>query len=88
MLFSALAEAFQAIEETTSRQAMTARLADLLRAGREDAGILPYLLQGQLGPPYAAPNLGLDERRVALALAAATDTPEEQIQRLYADYGD
>jgi DNA ligase-1 len=88
VLFSALAEAFQAIEETTSRQAMTARLADLLRAGREDAGILPYLLQGQLGPPYAAPNLGLDERRVALALAAATDTPEEQIQRLYADYGD
>ncbi|MBI4499459.1 MAG: hypothetical protein HY689_16350 [Chloroflexi bacterium] len=65
MDLAALAEGFRQIEAITGRHQMTALLADLFRRGREDAGILPYLLEGRLGPPYAAPDLGMDERRIA-----------------------
>jgi len=88
MQFSRLAEAFRDIEEATGRGRMTARLAALFRSGTEDAGILPYLLQGQLGPPYAAPSLGLDEQGIARAIGAAAGLPSDQVRRLYDQSGD
>lgn len=57
-------------------------------SGPDDARILPYLLQGQLGPPFAAPTLGMDERRMAQALAQAAQRPEEEVWRLYQQLGD
>lgn len=88
MYFSRLAESFGKIEATTKRHLMTALLADLFRQGPEDAGILPYLLEGRLGPPYAAPDIGMDEHRLAQAIAEATGTALEQVWRLYKRRGD
>lgn len=88
MHFSALAEAFTQIEATSSRVQMTARLADVFHRAPEDAAILPYLLQGQLGPPYAAPDLGLDEQRIAQAIAAVARVSPHEVRRLYDRLGD
>lgn len=57
-------------------------------SGPDVAHILSYLLQGQLGPPYAAPTLGMDERRIAQALAQATQQPEDEVWRLHQQLGD
>lgn len=88
MEFSALAEAFRQIESTSGRIQMTTWLANLFRQAPEDAGVLPYLLQGQLGPPYAAPDLGLDEQRLAQAIAAVAPTSLDEVWRLYKQLGD
>src|SRR5260370_35086157 len=52
-------------------------------SGPDEARILPYLLQGRLGPPFAAPTLGMDERRIAQALAQAAHRPADEVCRLY-----
>ncbi|MBI2940917.1 MAG: hypothetical protein HYY04_10815, partial [Chloroflexi bacterium] len=88
MLLTDLANAFRKIEATTKRHQMTALLADLFRSGPEDAAILPYLLQGRLGPPYAAPDIGADEHRIAQAIAEATGVAEPEVWRLYRERGD
>jgi DNA ligase-1 len=88
MQIGELAQVFQAIEATRRRVAIAALLAQLFRRAPEDADILPYLLQGRLGPPYAAPDLGMDERRIAQALGEATGTPAEEVWRRYGELGD
>jgi hypothetical protein len=54
-----LAQAFREIEAAAGRRAVTTLLAGLFQRGPQDAHILPYLLQGRLGPPFAAPDLGI-----------------------------
>ena len=88
MQLTELAKAFAKIEATTKHHLQAALLAELFRRGPEDARILPYLLEGRLGPPYAAPDIGVDERRLALAIGDATDTPVEEVWRLYKQRGD
>ncbi|HLH73464.1 MAG TPA: ATP-dependent DNA ligase, partial [Chloroflexota bacterium] len=73
---------------TNAHYRITALLADLFRLDVADAMILPYLLQGRLGPPYAAPETGLDERRLAQAVAKAAGVGLEEIWRLYQQQGD
>ena len=88
MRIAELVAAFQAIESTRKRLQIRAILAELLRQGPEDADVLPSLLQGRLGPPYAAPNIGMDERRLAQAIAAAAGTPQDEVWRRYKQAGD
>src|SRR5258708_29065444 len=57
-------------------------------SGPNEARILPYLLQGRLGPPFAAPTLGMDERRIAQALAQAAQRPEDEVWPGYQQLGD
>ncbi len=88
MQLTELCEAFARIEATTSHHLQAALLGELFRRSPEDARTLPYLLQGRLGPPYAAPDLGVDERRLAEAIGHATGTPVEDVWRLYRQRGD
>ncbi len=88
MQLTDLAEGFAKIEATTKHHLQAALLADLFRRAPEDAHTLPYLLEGRLGPPYAAPDIGVDERRLALAIEDATGTPVEQVWSLYKQRGD
>jgi DNA ligase-1 len=83
-----LAGVFAQIEATTRRQTIADLLADLFGRYREDAAILPYLLQGRLGPPYATPDLGLDEHRLAEALAAAAGVSRDEVMRRLTVRGD
>ena len=70
MKYLELAKAFEKIGATTKRSEMTALLAGAFkRANPEEARILSYLTQGRLGPPYAAPNIGINEHRLVEAIA-------------------
>ncbi|MGC9116782.1 MAG: DNA ligase, partial [Conexivisphaera sp.] len=58
--FSVLAEAFQRMEEVTSRNALTEMLIDLFK--RSPPGILDqivYLMQGKLYPDFVGIELGV-----------------------------
>lgn len=88
MQLTELAEGFAKIEATTKHHLMAALLADLFRRAPEDAHLLPYLIEGRLGPPYAAPDIGMDERRLAEAIGEATGTSVEEAWRRYKQRGD
>lgn len=88
MQLTELAEGFAKIEATTKHHLQAALLGDLFRRAPEDAGILPHLLEGRLGPPYATPDIGMDERRLALAIGDATGVSAEEVWRRYKQRGD
>jgi DNA ligase 1 len=89
MKYLELANAFERIGTTTKRSEMTAYLATAFkRANPEEARIIAYLMQGRLGPPYAAPNLGINERRLAEAIAQVAGKKIEKVWSLYQDMGD
>lgn len=88
MLLSTLAETLNKIEATNGRKEMVGLLANLFQSDPGDAAILPYLLQGRLGPPYRSANFGMDERRVALALAEAAGLPLASVQERNLTLGD
>ncbi len=88
MQISELAEGFARIEATAKHHRMAEILADLFRRAPEDAHILPHLLQGRLGPPYAALDLGMDERRLAEAIGQATHLSAEEVRKRYKQRGD
>jgi DNA ligase 1 len=89
MKYLELAKTFEKIEATTKRSEMTAYLAAAFkRANPEEARIISYLMQGRLGPPYAAPNLGINERRLAEAIAQVVGKKTEKVWSLFKDMGD
>ena len=88
MQLTELAEGFAKIEATTKHHLMAALLADLFRRAPEDAHILPYLIEGRLGPPYAARDIGMDEHRLAEAIGEATGVSVEEVWRRYKQRGD
>lgn len=83
-----LARSFREIEAASGRGNVTTLLAGLFQRAAEDARILPYLLQGRLGPPFAAPNLGIDERGTAQAIAEAVGRGTDEVWEAYLRLGD
>ncbi len=89
MLMGEVAKSFEALEATTKRGEMAEILGDLFRrASNEDVSKIIYLLHGRLGPPFEAPEFGVDERLILLALADATGLPHDEIENLYKRKGD
>jgi DNA ligase-1 len=83
------AEAFAQLEATSSRRTMVERIAELLRrAGRDGAARIAYLLQGRLRPAYESVEIGVGEKQLAAALAAAYDVSASTISRRLAQAGD
>ncbi|MCL5411191.1 MAG: ATP-dependent DNA ligase [Patescibacteria group bacterium] len=84
-----LAKTFESIEATRSRRQMSTLLADLFRrADPREVKIIPYLIQGRLGPPYSAPDMGIDERRLTEGIARVTNRSLEETWSLYKTLGD
>ena len=89
MRFLELAKTFENIEATRKRGEISSHLAGAFkRADPEEAKIIAYLIQGRLGPPYAAPDLGINERRLAEAIAQVVGKKTEKVWSLYKDVGD
>ena len=89
MLMREVAKSFEALEATTKRGEMAKILGDLFRrAPKEDVGNIIYLLHGRLGAPFEAPEFGVDERLILLALVDATGIPLTQVESLYKRKGD
>jgi len=87
--FSQLAEYLDQLEATNSRNELVRILAELYRACSVDE-IEPttYLIQGRLAPFFAPVEIGLGERLLISAIAAAYGTPKDEVSRLYKQVGD
>ncbi len=89
MRFDDLTKYFERLEATSGRLEMYNLLGELFsRAGVEEIAEIAYLLEARLGPPFAAVNVGMGERMVAAAIAAATKRSEGEIDKLYKRLGD
>jgi DNA ligase-1 len=86
--FTTLAYAFVNIKGAAGRKAVIRILADLFRENPGDAQQLVYLLEGRLGPPYAAPELGLEDKRLAEAIAEASGREPGEVWQRYRSVGD
>ncbi|MGC8555902.1 MAG: ATP-dependent DNA ligase, partial [Conexivisphaera sp.] len=87
--FSVLAEAFQRMEEVTSRNALTEMLIDLFK--RSPPGILDqivYLMQGKLYPDFVGIELGVGEKLLLRSISLAAGLPQERVEELYRSTGD
>lgn len=88
--FARLARAFEHLEQTRSRRALIALLAELFEAIEHPDEIAHtcYLLQGRVAPSFEALEFGMAEKSVVKALAFAYHTTPEQVRALYAARGD
>src|SRR5512147_1335107 len=84
-----LAEHLERLEKTSGRIAMITLVADLLRrASGDERGSVVYLLQAQLRPPYEGAEVGLGEKLLVKAIAAAYDAGEASVRRRFRAVGD
>jgi DNA ligase 1 len=89
MNFDELTKYFERLDGARGRLKMYGLLGELLsKAGEEEVAEIAYLLEARLGPPFAAVNIGMGERMVAAAVAAATKESERKVSKLYKELGD
>lgn len=89
MLFFDLAQYFQKLENTPSRNTMTEILGDLFtHASPEEIGPLCYLLQGRVAPLYEATEFGVADKLMIRAIGKAYGVSDEDVLRAFKKHGD
>jgi DNA ligase 1 len=89
MKFARLAEFFDLLEATASRNKMVETLAEAFRETEPlEADKVVYLSQGRLLPPFEQLEFGVGEALVRGALTAASDHEEDEVRRRFAEAGD
>ncbi len=89
MSFSVLAETFEELEATSSRNQMIEILAKLLKtSSKTEVKKLVYLCQGLLAPSFEGVEFGLGEKLVEDAIAMAAGRPDKDVERDYRKSGD
>ena len=89
MDFAPVVEAFEQMEQTSSRLALTEYLVGLLK--KTPPAIIDkvtYLIQGKLYPDYEGIELGVAEKMVVRAIASSSGKDQSQIERIYKKTGD
>jgi DNA ligase 1 len=90
MEFATLARYFEKLEKTSSRLALIATLAELLRSIERPDEIekVCYLVQGRIAPFFVALEMGMAEKTVARAIAVAYQITQENVLALFSTLGD
>lgn len=89
MLFSELAAYFENLENTSSRLALIDILVDVFKhTDKEEIDKMIYLMQGRVAPFYAPIEIGMADKMVAQAIAAAYGVSKEDVLKLYETKGD
>lgn len=89
MTFENLAQTFDAIEQLSSRLAITEQLASLLqRATPHEASMITYLSLGELYPSYQAIPLNIAEKTMCNVLARVLSTTRSAIEQSLHETGD
>lgn len=89
MKFSHVAQAFEAIEQVSSRLEITRLLADLLKAASpQEASIIVNLSLGQLHPPYIGTQFNLAEKSLVPVVAHLRHLTQKEVQELMRSQGD
>ncbi|HEY3094967.1 MAG TPA: ATP-dependent DNA ligase [Nitrososphaera sp.] len=89
MDFQPVVEAFEQMEQTSSRLALTEYLVALLK--KTPSGIIDrvtYLIQGKLYPDFEGIELGVAEKMVIKAIASSSGKDQSQIEKIYQKTGD
>lgn len=89
MLYSLIADAYEKIEATTKRLAMTDYLVELLKGTpKEVIGKVVYLTMGELYPPFIGVELGMAEKLAIRAIATVTGWSDKKVSEDYKSTGD
>ncbi len=84
-----LASYFERLEATTARLEMYRLLGELFKkASAEEMAEIAYMCEALLLPAFTGVEIGMGERLVAAAIAAATGKTQEQINKAYKKTGD
>jgi DNA ligase-1 len=87
--FIELAASLDQLEATSSRNELVRILSDVYRACSEDElEPITYLIQGRLAPFFEPVEIGLGERMLITAIAAAYAAPKEEVTKLNREIGD
>jgi DNA ligase-1 len=87
--FTELAANLDRMEATNSRNELVRILADVFKAASVDElGPITYLSQGRLAPFFEPIEIGLGERLLITAIAAAYGHPKEEVTKLNRETGD
>jgi len=89
MKFSVLAQYFEKLEATSSRIELTNILSDLLKkVSNDEIDKVAYLLQGRVVPFFDPTEIGMADKLVDQAIAAAYGVDREKVQKLLIQKGD
>jgi DNA ligase-1 len=87
--FAELAASLDQLEATNSRNELVRILSDVYRAcSADELEPITYLIQGRLAPFFEPVEIGLGERLLITAIAAAYSIPKEEVTRLNRETGD
>jgi DNA ligase-1 len=87
--FAALAANLDQMEATNSRNELVRILSEVYRAcSVDELEPITYLIQGRLAPFFEPVEIGLGERLLMIAIAAAYSVPKEEVTRLNRQTGD
>jgi DNA ligase-1 len=87
--FAELAANLDRMEATNSRNELVRILSDVYRAcSVDEVEPITYLIQGRLAPFFEPVEIGLGERLLITAIAAAYGRPKEEVTKLYRETGD
>ncbi len=89
MKFTELAASLDQMEATKSRNELVRILSEVYRASSvEELEPVTYLIQGRLAPFFEPVEIGLGEKLLITAIAAAYSCPKEEVTRLNRQTGD
>src|SRR5258706_10436569 len=89
MKFSELAANLDRMEATSKRNELVSILSEVYRASAVlELEPITYLIQGRLAPFFEPVEIGLGERLLMTAIAAAYGTPKEEVTSLNRQTGD
>jgi DNA ligase-1 len=87
--FAELAASLDQMEATSSRNELVRILSDVYRAcSPGELQPITYLIQGRLAPFFEPVEIGLGERSLVTAVAAAYGVPKEEVTKLNREAGD
>src|SRR4030042_4744977 len=89
MKFSQVATYFEKLESTSSRIELTNILSELFKhVSADEIDKVSYLLQGRVVPFFEPIEMGMADKMVEQALAAAYKKPREEVRKLIVQTGD
>ncbi|MDP3888587.1 MAG: ATP-dependent DNA ligase [bacterium] len=89
MKFSQLAEFFQQLEGTPSRNSMIEILSEMFsRASSSESRAIAYLSQGRIAPLFVPLEFGMADKMVIRAIALAFGKSTDEVQMLFKREGD
>jgi len=89
MEYSAIAEVYEKLSQTTKRLEMTDILVAFLKScPRELVEKVVYLTQGRIYPEFVPLELGMADRLIIRGIAKASGAKESEVERLYKKVGD